>query len=579
MQNNEDLAQLVANQNQQIATQNQQLWDLKVLINQVVCENQDLHIKHDEMHNMIVLLKDENLTFKNRLDVTLNTIALLKDENQKLKDEIATLKGQKPRPKIPPSALEGAHSKDKQNDKNKLSRGKHPRCKKTKQLEIHARSRIKPESIPEGAIFKGCQKFAVQDIILRPYNTIYELERWQLPDGNYLTGKLPQNIYGHYGPQLVAYILHQYYGCRVTEPLLFAQLKEIGTRMSEGQLSNILIKGKELFHNEKDELLSAGIAATGQVKVDDTGARHQGQNGYSTIIGNEFFTTIVSTKSKSRVNFLQILHGANPRYLINKDAADYIETLKPSNWLVGYLLLHAREQSMDAVEWDKFLLEVNIKAEGEIRLVTEATLFASLIENGIPRDLGVHGDDAGQFNAFVRSLCWIHEERHYRKLIPFDETSRQAIEQVRGEIWDLYRGLQEYKIAPSESLKSILEQNFDNLFSKKQTTSPTLNKQLAKTYAKKSELLRVLERPETPLHNNGTETDAREMVVKRKVSGGTRSDVGRKCRDTFISLKKTCCKLDITFLGYLEDRINKLFEISKLSEIIASRAAMRPNAP
>jgi len=204
-------------------------------------------------------------------------------------------------------------------------------------------------------------------------------------------GQITQNIYGHYGPQLVAYILHQYYGCRVTEPLLFAQLKEIGVEISEGQLSNILIQGKELFHSEKDELLPAGIIATGQVKVDDTGARHQGQNGYSTIIGNEFFTSIVSTESKSRVNFLKILHGANPRYLINNDAADYIETLKPSNWLVGYLLLHDRERSMDAVELAKFLLEVNITAEGEIRLVTEAALFASLIENGIPRTLECMG--------------------------------------------------------------------------------------------------------------------------------------------------------------------------------------------
>ena len=65
------------------------------------------------------------------------------------------------------------------------------------------------------------------------------------------------------------------------------------------------------------------------------------------------------------------------------------------------------------------------------------------------------------------------------------------------------------------------------------------------------------------------------MVVKRKVSGGTRSDIGRKCRDTFISLKKTCFKLDIAFLGYLEDRTKKLFNISRLAEIIASRAAMR----
>jgi len=518
-------------------------------------------------------LIEENRRLKDRLDIALNTIELLKEEVQQLKDEIAVLKGQKPRPKIPPSALEGSHSKDKQNDKDKPSRGKHPRHQKTKHLEIHTKNRVKPESIPEGAIFKGCKKFAVQDIVLRPYNTVYELERWQLPDGTYLTGKLPQNIQGHYGPQLVSYILHQYYGCRVTEPLLFAQLKEIGVLISEGQLSNILIQSKGAFHREKKELLAAGIAANGQVKVDDTGARHKGKNGYSTIIGNEFFTYIVSTTSKSRVNFLRVLHGAEPRYLVNEDAADYIETLKPSYWLGKYVLLQARGRSMNEAEWDKFLLEINVKAEGDIKLVTEAALFASLIDSGIPRDLGVHGDDAGQFNVFVRSLCWVHEERHYRKLIPPDETTRQAIEQVRGEIWDLYRGLQKYKLAPSENLKSLLQQSFDHLFSKKKTASPTLNNQLAKTYAKKDELLRVLERPGTPLHNNGTETDAREMVVKRKVSGGTRSREGQECRDTFVSLKKTCGKLGLTFLGYLEDRINGLFKIPKLAEVIFSRSA------
>ncbi len=127
---------------------------------------------------------------------------------------------------------------------------------------------------------------------------------------------------------------------------------------------------------------------------------------------------------------------------------------------------------------------------------------------------------------------------------------RQAIEQVHREIWDLYKGLQEYRLAPSDTLKIKLDTVFDELFLKKKIASPTLNHQLAKTYAKKAEPLRVLEGPETPLHNKRTETDAREMVVKRKISGGTRSEEGRKCRDTFVSIKKTCVKLGICFLRF-----------------------------
>ena len=132
---------------------------------------------------------------------------------------------------------------------------------------------------------------------------------------------------------------------------------------------------------------------------------------------------------------------------------------------------------------------------------------------------------------------------------------RQAIEQVHREIWDLYKGLQEYRLAPSDTLKIKLDTVCDELFLKKKTASPTLNHQLAKTYAKKAELLRVLEGPETPLYNNRTETDEREMVVKRKISGGTRSEEGRKCRHTFVSIKKTCVKLGICFLRFLEDRL------------------------
>ena len=535
----------------------QELNKQKDLIKQLVEQNQRL--------------TEENLFLKNRHDVALNTISLLQDEIQKFKDEIARLKGQKPKPKIPPSTLEGANSKE--NSQNKIPRGTSLRRKKTNQLHIHVRTRIKPVNIPDAAIYKGYKKFTVQDIIIQPNNTVFELERWQLPDGSYINGELPKNIQGHYGPQLISYIIHQYYGCRVTQPLLFSQLKEIGVLISEGQLNNVLIQNKNSFHEEKDGLLAAGILA-GQLKVDDTGARHNGQNGYSTVIGNDYFTAVTSTDSKSRINFLQILHGSNPQYLINEDTAEYIENIKSENWLSGYLLVQASKKIMNQEEWNRFLIDINLTAEADIRLATEAALFASLIENGMPKNIGIHGDDAGQFNAFVRSLCWVHQERHYRKIIPADEETGNAIEEIREGIWDLYKGLKAYKIAPSYNLRNVFEQKFENLFSKT-TISPTLNKQLAKTYSKKEELLRVLERPETPLHNNGTETDCREMVVKKKISGGTRSDEGKKCRDTFISIKKTCHKLKINFLSYLKDRVNKKFEIPELTEII--KAAIKLN--
>lgn len=506
-----------------------------------------------------------------RVDELTNGLVLLKEENQQLKDEIAYLKGQKPRPKIPPSALEGSKSKDKEK-KTRLSRGKHPRKKKKILLEIHQEQVIQPTLIPDGAIFKGYKPYDVQDIISKPNNTRFLIARWQLPDGRYVSGELPPGIHGHYGPELIAYILNDYYACRITEPLLLDKLLQRGVLMSEGQLSNILIHGKDIFHEEKAELLSAGIEAHNQIQTDDCGARHKGKNQYTNVIGNEWFSIFTTTDSKSRINFFRLLQGCKHEYSINEDAVAYLEELNVQGYLPGYIALSKGIKFTTAKAWHEFLTGKNITQENEVRLVTEAALYASLIENGIPRDLGVHGDDAGQFNAFVRSLCWIHEERHYRKIVAVSEQARLDLDEVRDKIWIIYRHLKVYQGNPNDTSKQEIEKEFDDLFQHLETSSATLNKRLRATYGKKQELLRVLERPDTPLHNNRSESDARAAVTKRKISGSTRSDEGRDARDTFLSLKQTCLRLGINFIAFLRDRVCKLYEIPRLAVIIGQRS-------
>ncbi len=512
-----------------------------------------------------------------RIDELTNVVSLLKEVNQQLKDEIAVLKGQKPRPKIPPSTLEGPKSKDK--DKNpRVSRGKHPRKKKKTLLEVHRELVVQPPFIPEGAIFKGYKPYDVQDIVFSSNNTRFLLARWQLADGTYVCGELPKGIHGHYGPDLIAYILNDYYACRVTEPLLLDKLHQNGILISAGQLNNILIHGKELFHQEKGELLHAGVKACHQVKTDDTSARHKGKNQYTNVIGNEWFSVFTTTDSKSRANFFRLLQNGKHEYLINEDTIAYLIGFDTLNHLSGYIALSKGSKFTTQEAWQGFLIARNITREVEVRIVTEAALFASAIENGIPRDLGVHGDDAGQFDAFIRSLCWIHEERHYRKIIPVNEQAREDLDQVRNKIWAIYQDLKLYQQAPGASVKQAIEKQFDDLFLNLETSSPTLNKRLRMSHGKKLELLRVLERPDTPLNNNSSETDARSAVTKRKVSGGTRSDEGKDARDTFLSLKQTCRKIGINFIAFLKDRVSGLFEIPKLAEVIRQKSEITRSA-
>jgi len=88
----------------------------------------------------------------------------------------------------------------------------------------------------------------------------------------------------------------------------------------------------------------------------------------------------------------------------------------------------------------------------------------------------------------------------------------------------------------------------------------------------KDELLRVLDKPWIPLHNNLSERDIRDYVKKRKTSGGTRTDKGRKARDTFASLKKNCRKHNVSFWKYLEDRLLNKGAVLPMAELIRAAA-------
>ena len=71
-----------------------------------------------------------------------------------------------------------------------------------------------------------------------------------------------------------------------------------------------------------------GLKMSGHINVDDTGARHKGNNGYCTYIGNEYFAWFESTKSKTRVNFLKLLRAEHNDFIINDDALDYMSSLR-----------------------------------------------------------------------------------------------------------------------------------------------------------------------------------------------------------------------------------------------------------
>ena len=184
-------------------------------------------------------------------------------------------------------------------------------------------------------------------------------------------------------------------------------------------------------------------------------------------------------------------------------------------------------------------------------------------------------DDAGQFNVGRHALCWIHAERLVHKLEAFTEEGRRAKETVRALIWWYYRDLIAYQANPTPRRRAEMKARFDRIF-KRRTGFATLDRLLKRLFANKPELLVVLDRPGIPLHTNGSENDIRCFVTKRKISGGTRSDAGRDCRDAFLGLLKTCNKLGIRFWDYLGARlaVPDGSTIEPLPDIIRMRAAL-----
>ncbi len=500
-------------------------------------------------------------------------LQLQREQIAQLKDEIARLKGGKGRPQISPSRLskdaaeEGAPGREKK----KRRRGK-PTRKKTAELKIHDERIIQPEDIPAGSQFKGYETYVVQDIAFEIKNTKYLRARYQTPEGVSIVGELPAAVAGrHFGPGLRSYVLSQHYQQHVAQKLILKQLWEWGVAISSGQLNRLLIHGHESFHEEKAQVLEAGLEVSTHLNVDDTGARHQGKNGYCTHIGNAWFAWFASTESKSRINFLQLLRGEHLDYIVDEVAREYMKAQKLPQAVLA--LLDQDQACTDKAAWQAYLERLGISNERHVKIATEGALVGSLVHHGLAPGLVIVSDDAGQFKVagFLNALCWVHAERTIGQLIAFNDINRQAQETVREQIWTFYKALKAYKRDPNAHDKRRLEQRFDEIFTQK-TTYHSLNLALGRLYDNKAELLLVLERPEIPLHNNLSENDIRDYVKRRKISATTRSEAGRKARDTFLSLKKTCQKLGISFWHYLQDRISQNNEIAPLPNLIRAAA-------
>jgi hypothetical protein len=343
------------------------------------------------------------------IDLQQERIEQLEERVRQLEDEIARLKGLKARPRIAPSVLETPPRPPRDPGAKRPGSAKRS---KTAQLKVTEEVVIRLPEVPAEAVFKGYEDFFVQDLVIKPRVIRYRRERGVTADGQDLVAPLPADVRpgSHFGPDLICYILHQYHHQHVTQPLLLEQLQQMGIDISAGELSRILTEGKDAFHQEKAELLPAALAVSPYVQVDDTGARHQGHEGFCTHIGNELFAFFASTKSKSRLNFLEILRRPHSDYQIDEQTLAYWRRQKLPSAVVDKLRRGPRK-FVDTAAWRRRLQGSGITRPHHVRIATEGALLGSLIAHGVSPELAVLSDGARQYDIFVHAACWLHAER------------------------------------------------------------------------------------------------------------------------------------------------------------------------
>ena len=513
---------------------------------------------------------------KKLIDKLSKQLANQKERIEQLEAELRANKKLKGKPRLSASLLNQAESEESEKEKRAGSEKK----SKKSSVEIDEEIIIEPDRIPDNAKFNGYRNYDVQELIIKRYNIRYQLAEYITAEGKTVVGELPKEYQGrHYGPGLVCYVMYQHYQCRVPQPLIYEQLREWGIDISAGQINRLLNEEHQIFEEEQHEVLKAGLETATYIHTDDTGARHNGKNGYCTVIGNDDFAYFHSSNAKSRANFLEILQAGEEKYVLNEEAKAYLENYQIPKKHQEQIIFSDELLATTKEGWYNYLLSKGIVSVKTVRVLSEAALLGGLTIAERSEPLRILSDGAGQFNIMKHGLCWIHIERGLRKLDGNTARERENISDMQGLLWAYYQELKQYQQYPSSENSLNLQRKFDQIFGRCYICHGLLNDVLNQIRNHKVELLQVLDCPEFPLHNNAAETDIREYVTRRKISGGTRSELGRKARDIFVGLKKTCRKLGVSFWDYIASRLHNDLQVLSLPDLIRANAAKKIPAP
>lgn len=506
----------------------------------------------------------------------------LRVENQLLRDENSRLKGEQGKPNIrkqtkPNQDISSEKERGKNNKKNKKAKKKKKNRQNVNRVEI---LRIDKDQLPEDAIFKGYKSVFVQNIIIQPENVEFKKSTYYSPSLNKtFMAPLPAGYSGGFGPCLRQLVISLYHESHMTQSGITNFLANHAVLIGTGSVSRILTLSpeKEGFHQEKNDIVMAGLQSANYQQMDDTSARVRGKNYYDHILCNEFYTAYFTRAHKDRLTIIDILTQGQMKFTFNEYAFLLMKEMKlPEKWL-NVIGTNYAGQSVNRQEMDNLLSshfpDLNKQQTNRLILLESTAIAAYQVLPHAAKFLLT--DDAPQYNkiAMYHPLCWIHDGRHYKKLMPVVVSHRKILDEFITKYWDYYDQLLTYKSHPIQLEADHLSKEFDELFST-QTGYDHLDERIKKTNEQKSQLLLVLENPFLPLHNNDSEGGARGQARRRDISFHTMSPEGTESKDTFMTILQTAKKQAVNFYHYVGDRIKKKYEMPSLASLITARSKM-----
>ena len=367
----------------------------------------------------------------------------------------------------------------------------------------------------------------------------------------------PAGFEGEFGPDIRSFILIMKHLANASESSIHSLLTTYGSHISKSSISRLSRKDSGLFHKDKAEIVRAGLLSSNYQHIDDTSARVNGEQWYTHILCNPFFTAYFTRPHKDRLTILKILaSGSELQYIFNETALELLKTFKISDAIFNHIDEFFDKKPMNEEMLESLLHQLPTKIKNRIQLhrrIKEAGAIGWYQNQGeLPVVQFLMSDDAPQFRhiALDHALCWVHAGRHLKKLNPLTPLYQQEVDGILQEFWDLFRDLNEYRGNQNLYDPVVLEKRFDSLVSL-ETEFLALRKVMENLRENKEKLLLVLKNPKLPLHNNPAELGARAKVRNRDVSLHTLTADGTEAVDTFMTLVQTSKKLGVNISEYI----------------------------